>query len=57
LAGRITVLVCVNTGGLLFKASQTLGLKEEAQQTDNEQEANHQLYAQCINMGKGGSPR
>jgi inner membrane protein len=50
LAGAIARF-CVNVyfvsaGGPLFKVSQTLGLKEGARQTDNEQAANHRLYAQ-----------
>ncbi len=54
LAGAIALL-CVNVyfvsaGGLLFKASQTLGLKEGAQRTYNEQAANHQLYAQVTGV-------
>jgi inner membrane protein len=44
-------LLCLNlylthSGGLLTKAGQTLGIKEGALQTYNEQAARHQIYAQ-----------
>jgi inner membrane protein len=54
LAGAIALLCVnvyfVNAGGLLMKASQTLGLKEGAVRIYNEQAAHHQLYAQVTGV-------
>jgi inner membrane protein len=50
LAGAIALLCVniyfVNAGGLLFKASQTLGLKEGAQRVYNEQAGSRRMFAQ-----------
>jgi hypothetical protein len=52
---RAIGLLCMNlwltsNGDLLMQTSQTLGLKEGAVRTYNEQAANHQLYAQVTGV-------